>query len=147
MPPARRLPDDGTMLAHLDSGMTYQDIASRYHVSREAVRQRCVKMGVKKTERLDHRDFIPWKGIRTDHNDNVLLKRLREYSHLRQGRELAPGRQRLLEKWIDWMDGKNAWGVPLAVHYSWTDEEGFWCEPRRPGDKDYVSPPIEARTR
>jgi hypothetical protein len=70
-----------------------------------------------------------------------MARRLRAYSRRQQGYPLDATEGRLLDEWIDYMDGGNTWGVPLSVHYERTDPEGFWLEPRRDGDRDYISPP------
>jgi hypothetical protein len=74
----------------------------------------------------------------------VLARRLRAYSKRQQGRKLLTSEARLLDEWIQFMEGGNAAGLPLAVHYDRTDAQGFWLEARRPGDRDFIHPPPEA---
>jgi hypothetical protein len=58
--------------------------------------------------------------------------------------ELTAGDARLLNEWITFMEGDNPWRVRLSVHYDRLDPEGFWLEPEKDGDRDYVSPPLKA---
>ncbi|MGI4764818.1 MAG: hypothetical protein ACRYGP_07095 [Janthinobacterium lividum] len=39
------------------------------------------------------------------------------------------------------MDGDNSYELALSVHYDRKDPEGFWLEPKHPGDRDYVHAP------
>jgi hypothetical protein len=72
----------------------------------------------------------------------VIARRLRAYSKRQQGKPLSDTESRLLDDWMKFMDGGNSLGIPLSVHYDRSDDEGFWLEPRQPGDRDYISPPV-----
>lgn len=145
MASARKLPQDDVLISHVQSGMTNRDIGNMYGTSGEAVRQALARAGYEREEHLrrpSHAQFIPWK-LRGDHIGDVLARRLRSYSKHKQGKALSEQEERLLDGWIKFMDGANSYGIPLSVHYSRADEEGFWLEPRQPGDRDYISPPLE----
>jgi hypothetical protein len=141
MPSPRKLPDAGVLLEHAQQGMTNIEIGERYGTTGEAVRQALAKSGYgRSAERPNHGRFLPWR-IRADHVGDVLARRLRALSKKEQGKSLTDSEARLLEEWIKFMDGGNEAGVPLSVHYDRLDDEGFWLEPRQPGDRDYISPP------
>lgn len=142
MPAPKRLPeDDNELIALAEAGLTNQEIAERYGLKAgESVRLRFLKIGYIKPTRRVHRDYIPWQ-VRHDHQGKHLAKCLRAYSSQQQGRQLSEKDSRMLDKWLKFVNGGNPWGLPLAVHYDYQDDEGFWMEPRRPGDKDYVSSP------
>lgn len=140
MPAARRLPD-GEILVAMAADMSNKDIATRFGVSAEAVRQKLAAAGFRREpERPDHSYYIPWR-IRADHASDVIMRRLRAYSKREQGRPLSDTERRLLDEWLQFMDGDNPTGLPLSVHYAYNDDEGFWLEPRQPGDRNYIRPP------
>lgn len=141
MSATRRLPSDNVLIKHVEDGMTNREIGELYGTSGEAVRQALQRVGyARPVNRATHGYYIPWT-VRADHVGDVLARRLRSYSKRQQGRPLSITEERLLDEWIKFMDGANEYGIPLAVHYSRHDDEGFWLEPRQPGDRDYISPP------
>ena len=140
----RKLPEIDELKRLAEAGMSNQDIGEKYGVTGEAVRQAFAKEGIHRTpERASHLYYIPW-SVRADHVGDTIVRRLRSYSKKQQGRPLTEREQRLLDEWIDFMEGDNSFGLPLSVHYSRTDPDGFWLEPRRHGDRDYISPPQSA---
>lgn len=139
----RRLPEADVLREHVERGESNREIAEQYGVSGEAVRQALVRSGVERpdhTRRPNHAHYVPWR-LRGDHVNDVLARRLRSYSKRMQGRQLSETESRLLDEWVKFMEGDNSLGVPLSVHYERNDDEGFWLEPRLPGDRDFVSPP------
>lgn len=143
MASVRRLPAAGVLREHVERGETNREIAERYGVSGEAVRQALVRDGIERegaNQRPSHAYYVPWR-LRGDHVNDVLARRLRSYSKRQQGRQLAETENRLLDEWLKFMDGDNSLGVSLSVHYDRNDDEGFWLEPRAPGDRDYICPP------
>lgn len=135
----RRLPSANVLAELVEKGRSSQEIAELYGVTREAVRQALVRAEIRPSRlRVSHADFLPWR-LRADHHHDILAKRLRSYSKLRQGFPLTDDESRLVEQWLAYMDGGNRWGVPLSVHYE--RHEGFWLEPRQDGDRDYIHPP------
>ena len=54
---------------------------------------------------------------------------------------MTASEERLLDAWIIFMEGGNSQKLQLSVHYERTDEQGFWLEARKPGDRDHISPP------
>lgn len=145
MASARKLPACDVLLRHVEQDrMSNREIADRYGVTGEAVRQALEKGGFRRpTTRPSHAHYIPWK-VRADHVGDKLARRLRAYSKRQQGKPLTDTESRLLDEWLKFMEGDNSLGVPLSVHYDRTDEDGFWLEPRAPGDRDYISPPLSA---
>lgn len=143
MPGTRKLPEPDVLVRHATEGLTNKEIGELYGVTGEAVRQALEKAGYERTSgRPSHAYYLPWK-IRSDHIGDVLARRLRAYSKRMQGKPLSDSDARLLDEWLKFMDGGNSLGVPLSVHYDRQDDDGFWLEPRQPGDRDYVSPPLE----
>ncbi|MGZ4524095.1 MAG: hypothetical protein ACXVXO_11875 [Mycobacteriaceae bacterium] len=138
----KKLPDTDVLLRHVREGMNNKEIGELYGTSGEAVRQQLAAAGVRQGGgRPDHSHYLPWK-IRADHVSDVLARRLRAYSKRQQGKPLSATDERLLNEFMQYMDGANPYGLPASVHYDRTDDEGFWIEPRRPGDRDYISPPV-----
>jgi hypothetical protein len=141
VPSVRKLPDLDELLKHVEDGMSNTDIGRLYGTTAEAVRQSLIRGGVRRTPtRPSHAYYLPWR-IRADHVGDVLARRLRAYSKRQQGRTLTATEDRLLDEWMKWMDGGNAYGVPLSVHYDRTDDHGFFLMPRQDGDRDFISPP------
>lgn len=144
MASVKRLPNDAVLIEHADGGMTNREIGDLYGTTGEAVRQALQRAGYQRRDsRASHGYYLPWK-VRADHVSDVLARRLRSYSKRQQGKPLAEAEARQLEEWIKFMEGANDYGLPLSVHYSRVDEDGFWLEPRKPGDRDFISPPLEA---
>lgn len=136
----RKLPT-AKRLIELAEKHSNQEIADQYGVSAEAVRQALAREGFRREPtRPRHAHYIPWR-VRGDHVGDVLAKRLRAYSRREQGFPISESDERLLNEWIDFMEGNNSYGVPLSVHYDRTDREGFWLEPRQAGDRNFISPP------
>lgn len=141
MASARKLPGDDVLLEHVQGGLSNREIAERYGVTGEAVRQKLAKLGVRRADsRPSHAHYLPWR-LRGDHVGDRLARMLRAYSKRMQGLPLNEEESRQLEDWRTFMDGGNSVGVPLTVHYDRMDDEGFWLEPRRTGDRDYIAPP------
>lgn len=143
MASVRKLPDDGELLKLAESGLTNREIGEKYGTTGEAVRQALARIGYTRDTRPTHAYYLPWR-IRSDHAGDVLARRLRAYSKRQQSKPLSETESRLLDEWVKFMEGGNSFGVPLSVHYDRTDDEGFWLEPRQPGDRDYISPPEAA---
>ena len=141
-PPHKRLPDCDQLRKLVGDGKTRKEIAEMYGVSYESARQALLSCGIEpQRERADMRHYLPWRHRRADHESNVLASRLRSYAKEQQGRPLTESEARLLDEWKQFMDGANRWGLPFSVHYAREDDDGFYLEPRRPGDRDYISPP------
>ena len=142
-PRNRKLPSLEVVKALVDEGLSNTDIGAKYNASGEAVRQLLERHGIHREHgRTSHSRFMPWR-IRADHANDVLAKRLRAYSKRVQGTPLSEKDSRLLDQWIEYMNGANALGVPLSVHYDRRDNDGFWLEPAVPGDRDFIHPTTE----
>ena len=141
MPSPKKLPDGEVLVEQAVSGLSNLDIADRYGVTAEAVRQSLVKADYHRPrQRPSHAYYLPWR-VRADHVGDVLARRLRAYSKRQQGRKLTVSEARLLDEWIRFMEGDNTTGLALSVHYDRTDDQGFWLEARQPGDRDFIHPP------
>lgn len=143
MAAVRKLPECGELVRLAESGMSNRQIGEQFGVSGEAVRQGLERCGYQRDNRPGHGYYIPWR-VRSDHQDDTLIRRLRDYSKRQQGKPLAESKSRLLDEWVKWMQGGNPLGVPLSVHYDRTDDEGFWLEPAQAGDRDFIHPPEAA---
>jgi biotin operon repressor len=136
-----RLPARDVLVELHQAGLSNQEIGDRYGTTREAVRLALKRAGVQvERVRNDHSRYLPWR-LRADHTHDVIARRLRSYSKRAQGAPLSPDDARKLAAWEEFMNGANPYGVKLSVHYDRTDDDGFWLEPARPGDRDYISPP------
>ena len=142
MPQARKLPDCDQLAKHLhEDKMSLKEIALRYGTTPEGVRQALERCGIHRgPKRPSHAKYMPWR-VRADHVGDVLARRLRSYSKRQQGLPMSDTDKRLLDEWLAYMDGANQWGIPLAVHYDRRDDAGWWLEPRRPEDRDYIHAP------
>lgn len=145
MASAKKLPPFDVLLRFVEEDrLSYREIADKYGVTGEAVRQALDKGGYRKpNSRPSHAHYIPWK-VRADHVGDVLARRLRAYSKRQQGKPLRDSEAKLLDEWLKFMDGENSLGVPLSVHYDRNTEDGFWLEVRQNGDRDLISPPLGA---
>lgn len=142
-----KLPDAATIMEHRNAGMSNQQIGEKYGVTAEAVRLALKRHGVELPRlRHNHARYIPWH-IRADHANDALARRLRILSKQQQGVPLDEREQQTLDDFLSFMNGANPHGLELSVHYSRTDAEGFWLEAKRPGDRDYISPPANPRSR
>jgi hypothetical protein len=143
MPATRKLPEAPELeRLVVQEGLTNQQIGDMFRVSREAVRQALAVAQIERPgaeAKVSHQHYVPWR-VRADHTSDVLVRRLRSYSKLKQGKPLTATERRLLDLFMDFMDGNNPDGVPQSVHYN-KDEGGFWVEPRQKGDRDYIHPP------
>lgn len=133
----KKLPDDATLRRHVSDGMTNKEIGDLYGATGESVRQQLAKIGVERPKRPNHGKYLPWR-IRADHTGHLLARRLRAWSKKCQGWPMTESDSRLLDEWVEWMNGANRWGLPMAVHYDRSEQEGFWLEPARPGDENYI---------
>lgn len=141
MASARRLPPCDVLAQLRADGMSNKDIGIQYGVSAEAVRQAMVRCGITtESPKANHAKYVPWR-MRPYHAGKMVHRRLVLYSRAQQGRDLDERERRMLDDWMRFMDGDNSLGVPLSVHYDPNDDDGFWFEPRREGDHDYISPP------
>lgn len=134
----KKLPDDKTLASLVRKGLTNKAIGDLYGVSGESVRQRLVKAGIIRPERISHATYLPWT-VRSDHTRLLLARRLRDYSRRQQNQ--PEDQPRALDAWLKFMDGGNRWGLPMAVHYDRADPDGFWLEPAKDGDRNYIHAP------
>lgn len=137
---SRKLPDSETLRSHVGT-LTNRQIATLYGSTPEAVRLALAKLGVVNGPgRNDHSKYVPWR-VKASHARHTFLRYLRAASRREQGIPMTETESRRLDEWIAFMEGENPYHVPLSVHYSQNDPEGFWLEPRREGDRNFISPP------
>lgn len=133
-----KLPEDNAEIQKLlDGGMTQQQVADLFGVSRQAVSYRYAQMqGVRnrRTHR-SHKDFFPWK-IKSEHITKPphrnLYRRLIEVHSYQEGWPQTPEAQAIARNALEWLAGKNAYGVRVVINYD--PDEGFWAVPAREGD-------------
>jgi hypothetical protein len=136
-----KLPDGTVLRAHVDEGMSRKEMAARYDVTEEAVRQALIRHGISAPRvRPSHARYLPWR-LRADHTSHALARRLRMYSQHQQGGTLGLSDLKLLDEFMRYCDGENRWRVELSVDYDRADPRGFWLTPRQTGDRDYIRPP------
>jgi hypothetical protein len=141
-PRNRKLPSLEVIKALLAEGLSYREIGVRYGCSGEAVRQFSVRHGIAPpSTKTHHKQYMPWV-LNLNHAGDFIALCLRAYSKSKQGVKLSDREARDLPAFVAYLDGANPQGIPLSVHYDRLDSEGWWLEPRQPGDHDYIHPPV-----
>ncbi|MFF0481091.1 hypothetical protein [Streptomyces sp. NPDC004435] len=98
MPAPRRLPSSDILRSHRAKGLTYDEIAELYGVTKGAVYLQ-LRDSKQTSKRPDHKRFIPWV-VRTEHSQARPATMLRYYSRREQGDEIPPVKERMLDKWL-----------------------------------------------
>jgi transcriptional regulator with XRE-family HTH domain len=98
MPAPAKLPTSDVLRQHRAKGMTYDEIAELYGVTKGAVYLRLRDSGQTST-RPDHSKYIPWT-VRTEHAQARPNGMLRLYSRREQGETLPAVKERMLDKWL-----------------------------------------------
>lgn len=159
--PARKLPDDETIVKWHLSGITFQEMANRWNpvligrgedpVGSAAFNMKCFRLGLP-ARNMRHDDLIPWTPIRREHNDLYIVCMLRKESARRAGvPRFDPSHPNCdetdlqrLNSWIQGLkEGNNGKGV--VVHYDPDTLEGWWYVNRRKSDKDIIRMPTASR--
>lgn len=134
------IPDLGELEQWMRQGLTPQQCSERY-----AARGEHVPAGTISVARWRH----GWPGFKADHTAlipwQIQARHRRLYDHMmleaesrrRQGKKLAPAKEKQLNAWLARLRDEDA-----VVHYSPTSEEGWHWVQRRPGiDLDIISMP------
>lgn len=126
--------DELARLVH-EQGLTYREIGERYGCTRQAVYWALTAAGQRSPRSPEHsyREWIPWHGIAVEHNNDLLLKRLRLYARKQLGYQLTPTQIGILDQWLAYMRHHDA-----IVVYDRT--MGFRLAPRRPGETGMARP-------
>lgn len=107
-----------------------------YGVTRQAVTDCLARAGIPSPRAelvRSYRDYIPWDHIGAEHNNDILVRRLRLYARLHTGGLLTGQEYRLLEKWLDYMRRNDA-----IVTYD--RDRGFRLAHRAPGETGLARP-------
>src|SRR5215831_9148708 len=105
-----RWPVKTKLRALYDAGMTYDEIAQFVYQtekgwdgppSRSGVRWKLINELGFPSRRMSHRDLLPWKKIRPEHNDSELRHMLQAESRKRQGGELSATDRKLVSQLHD----------------------------------------------
>jgi transposase-like protein len=132
----RKLPPD-EVVARLvkDEGLTYEQVAERYGCTRQAVYQAMTAIGERSPRgpAVSYREWIPWSGIKVEHNNDLLVRRLRLYARRQLGHPLPPAQSALLDQWLAYMREHNA----IVVY---DRAVGFRLAPRRKGETGLARP-------
>ena len=127
-----KLPSDEVLKALIERGMTYREVGEQYGTTGEAVAKRAREGGFSRSlNKPSHKQVMPWK-VKANHQRGKIAALLRDYSRREQGMKVQS--QKALADFDAYMEGDNQWGIPLSVHYSYDDPDGFWFEPRQPGE-------------
>jgi uncharacterized protein YbcC (UPF0753/DUF2309 family) len=97
MPPKKLLPDDNTLRRMIASGMTHKQIAETFAVARSTVSARLHRIG--ETQQLRYLETIPWKRIKTEHNQSYPLMMLRLHARTLRGDTLTRDQNDRLRSW------------------------------------------------
>jgi hypothetical protein len=132
----RKLPSD-EHVAHLvqELGFTYEQIAAQYGCTRQAVYAAMTAVGQRSPRgpQFSYREWIPWKGIKVEHNNQLLIRRLRLYARAQLKQPLTPAQTAQLDQWLTYMREHNA----IVVY---DRDAGFRLAPRRPGETGMARP-------
>ncbi len=154
MPAPALLPDSGTLKKHREAGMSYDEIAERYGVTRGAVYQRLRAIPGVVTPRRDHKSLIPWT-VKVEHQYEYPAMMLRLLGRELRGEPIPEDKDRMLQKWKHQMKSAGC-----VVDYDpnigpiLPSGETNWASPRRggwryvarqDGDAEWIRPPA-ART-
>ena len=136
----RILPNDDTLKAMWESGMTQEQIAqaiaerTHYAVSRSAVSVALSRAGL--TKRVRYTSTLPWK-LKQEHSDSYDAYMLRLAGRIEQGKPLSDDEQRRFDSWT-----RRLAEAGCVVHYEPRSKQGFWWVPRREGvDTGYIRRP------
>lgn len=88
-----------------ESGLTQQQIADKYDVSRQAVQYwlRAAGEPPSRRPRSHKRDVLPWTVRGEDHRDSI-ARALRFWNRHRHGEQLSEGNEREMRHLIDYLD-------------------------------------------
>ncbi len=110
-------PDSDDLRRWVSEGKTDQEIGEivgRLHnqepASKQAVAYWRRKHGItrhrNRAETLDHSWVRPWR-VRVEHTGDGIEHRLYDFSRRRQGREISPPAERLLDEFLEFLDRQN----------------------------------------
>lgn len=124
----------------LRSGLTPKQASERYAERGEKVSPGAIALARHRHGwprfHMDHSALIPWE-IEPQHRRLYDHRMLSEESARRQGRELNPQVEKLLDSWKRRLEEDD-----LVVHYDPLTEQGWWHIPRRVGiDTDLIRVP------
>lgn len=134
----RQLPSIETMLKLRERGMSYDDIAEEYGVTKGAVYLQLRDAGRTKA-RPNNRHLMPAGGVKTEHTYAHPAMMLRILGRRERGEAIPPVKGRQLDKWLREM--KEA-GVILEYDPACPPNPaspktgGWWYETRTPADGD-----------
>lgn len=137
----RKLPDVDELVRLVnDEDLTYEEIAQRYGCTRQAVYFAMTGAGQRSPRSPEHsyREWIPWQGIKVEHNNDLLIKRLRLHARRELGYRLTSAQTATLDQWLAYMREHGA----IVVY---DRAVGFRLAPRRPGETGMARPhPVPA---
>lgn len=143
--PENKLPTDDVMTQLvLEQRLTAPQIGALYGVTRQAVRKRIEKMGLTQAAgairpRISAaNDLLPWV-VPARWDRELPLQYLRLLNKRLQNHPLSDAENRRLDKWCEYMSGRNQAGIPLVVDFS--SDTGFRYVAEEPGDTNCIRRP------
>ena len=132
----RKLPANEEVVRMVqEEGRTYGEIAEEYGCSRQAVYHVMRHAGLRspRSPEQSYREYIPWTGVAVEHNNDLLVKRLRMYARQQLGLPLSPEKTAKLDQWLAYMREHQA----IVVY---DRAVGFRLARRRPGEEGLARP-------
>lgn len=137
MPAPRQLPTSDVLRKHRSDGMTYQEIADMYGVTKGAVYWQLRDAGLAKA-RPDHSKYLPWT-VKTEHAHARPAMMLRLLSRREQGDKIPDVKARMLDKWLGEVKAADVvvcYNRDMAPNPANPTTGGFYYSKRRPTDGD-----------
>lgn len=136
VPLPRRLPATDVVIELVTQrGLTHEQVGHMYGVTRQAVGDCLDRAGIPRPRQevvRSYREYIPWT-VGAEHNDDILVRRLRLYARLQTGGLLTRAEYARLHEWLDYMRANDA-----IVTYD--RGRGFRLAHRRPGETGLARP-------
>jgi hypothetical protein len=139
MPAQRQLPTIDVLLKHRERGMSYDEIAELYGVTKGAVYLQLRDAGRTK-QRPDNSHLMPAGGVATQHQHAHPAMMLRVQGRLDRGeKDIPPVKIRQLHKWLRELEEKN---LILDYHQDCPPNPGspktggWFYSQRKPSDGD-----------
>lgn len=147
MPAKRLLPSDSTLVKWQEEGLTHQQIVDRIRerdgvtVGRSTVAVAFSRMGL--TSRVRYDDWLPWKHIKSIHNDVTEPQRLRLGARLMYGAGKHGSDGTQLETFTNW--ARRVRDAGTVIYYNPELPDGWGYCPPRPQDRGLVRYPRGVR--
>lgn len=137
MPAPRVLPDNEELLQLRQAGLTYDEIATRFGVTKGAVYLQLRRVKATGT-RPTYKHLLPWR-VKAEHTHAHPAMMLRLLARRQNGEELPDAKARLLDKWlhdVSEADVVVCYEPDFPPNDASPTSGGFYYSRRREGDGD-----------